>query len=55
MFDECMDFRGKSLTFDPTTEECYLIVDLSAEDTQERVLAAAHVAVRDQSLPWKKA
>ena len=34
--------------------ECYPIVDLSAEDIQERVLAVAHDAVRDQSLPWRK-
>ena len=54
MFDECMDFRRKNRTLDPTTVECCLTVDLSAEDTQNRVLAVAHDAVRDQSLPWRK-
>ena len=63
-----MYFRRKSRTFDPTTVECCATVDLSAEDTQERVLAFAHDpvgdqkrvlagthdAVRDQSLPWRK-
>ena len=29
-------------------------VDLSVEDIAENVLAAAHDAVRDQSLPWRK-
>ena len=43
-----MDFRRRSRTFDPTTVECSPIVDLSAEDTRERVLAVAHDAVRDQ-------
>ena len=54
MFDECMDFRRKSLAFDPTTVECCSTVDLSAEDTEVGVLAAAHDTVRDQSLPWRK-
>ena len=54
MFDECMDFCWKSRTLDPTTMECCLSVDLSAEDTQERVLAVARDAARDQSLPWRK-
>ena len=29
-------------------------VDLSAEDTEVRVMSVAHDAVRDQSLPWRK-
>ena len=54
MFDECMDFRRKKRRFDPTTVECCPTVDLSAEDIEERVLAVAHDAVRDQSLPRRK-
>ena len=34
-----MNVRRKSRNFDPTTVECCSIVDLSAEDTQERCRA----------------
>ena len=37
-----------------TTAECCPTVDLSAEDTEERVLAVAHDAVRDPSHPWRR-